>query len=166
MDIKKAQELCVPANTKKAASWCLSIWKACRDYKKKDNQRIWYASSHNDTGSQNFVDGLITLWWRWGDKMELNTHQIHFTSCAVVFWDMLGRGNLSWTFPWSCLLAISENSRKVGEPGRQSHVNMIEPSFCTASTQTVKRSIFKEAMWLLIFANLASIQVCLSKHQR
>ena len=33
-EIKKAQESCVPANTKKATSWCLNVWKAWRDYRK------------------------------------------------------------------------------------------------------------------------------------
>ena len=33
-EIKKAQDSCVPANTKKATSWCLNVWKAWRDYRK------------------------------------------------------------------------------------------------------------------------------------
>ena len=37
-EIKKAQESCVPANTKKATSWCLNVWKAWRDYRKTANQ--------------------------------------------------------------------------------------------------------------------------------
>lgn len=32
-EIKKAQESCVPASTKKATSWCLNVWKAWREYR-------------------------------------------------------------------------------------------------------------------------------------
>ena len=34
VEIKNVQDSCVPANTKKATSWCLNVWKAWREYRK------------------------------------------------------------------------------------------------------------------------------------
>ena len=82
VEIKKAQESCVPANTKKATSWCLNVWKAWREYRQTVNASD--TPAHIMIFATNKPEFCRWLCHFVLEVMELNIHQILFISCAEI----------------------------------------------------------------------------------